>query len=104
MVSQSQGMPNCVGWSPLSLGSKKWGYTTAVSLPDGRSVTPQQAFGAWWKGETIVAIDNHTFFDNPTCVYLGHTPRPVPGKACKPTGGCCDFSGEWYSILLSIHH
>ena len=55
-----QSMPNCVGWNPLSPGSKKWGYTTAVSLPNGgRSVTPQQAFGAWWKGETIVAIDNH---------------------------------------------
>jgi len=99
MVSQSQGMPNCVGWSPLSPGSKKWGYTTAVSLPDGRSVTPQQAFGAWWKGETIVAIDNHTFFDNPHCIYLGHPkPKPTPhGKgACKPNAaGCCDFSGEW---------
>jgi hypothetical protein len=88
----NQGMPNCVGWSPLSSGSKKWGYTTAVS---GR--TPQQAFGAWWKGETVVAIDDHKFFDNPTCVYLGHTPQPKPGKACTPSGGCCDFSGIWYN-------
>jgi len=86
----NQGMPNCVGWNPLSSGSKKWGYSTAVS---GR--TPQQAFGAWWKGETVVAIDDHKFFDNPTCVYLGHTPQPVPGAACKPVGGCCDFSGIW---------
>jgi hypothetical protein len=23
-----QGMPNCVGWSPLEPGNKKWGYTT----------------------------------------------------------------------------
>jgi hypothetical protein len=88
----NQGMPNCVGWSPLSPGSKKWGYTTAVS---GR--TPQQAFGAWWKGETVVAIDDHKFWDNPTCVYLGHTPQPIPGAACKPSGGCCDFSGIWYN-------
>jgi hypothetical protein len=91
-----QGMPNCVGWSPLSHGSKKWGYTTAVG---GR--TPQQAFGAWWKGEAVVAIDDHNFFDNPTCVYLGH-PKPIkpptPGGACKPTAaGCCDFSGTWYN-------
>lgn len=90
-----QGMPNCVGWSPKSPGSEKWGYTTAVG---GR--TPQQAFGAWWKGETVVAIDDHKFFDNPTCVYLGHpkppTP-PTPGGACKPNAaGCCDFSGSWY--------
>ena len=95
-----QSMPNCVGWNPLSPGSKKWGYTTAVSLPDGgRSVTPQQAFGAWWKGEIIVAIDNHTFFDNPSCIYRGHPPSPAPptpGGACKKNaGGCCDFSGEW---------
>jgi len=88
----NQGMPNCVGWTPQSPGSKKWGYTTAVS---GR--TPQQAFGAWWKGETVVAIDDHKFFDNPTCVYLGHTPQPVPGKPCAPSGGCCDFSGMWYN-------
>ena len=38
-----QGMPNCVGWSPLSSGSKKWGYTTAVTSPAGESLTPQQA-------------------------------------------------------------
>jgi hypothetical protein len=90
----NQGMPNCVGWSPQSSGSKKWGYKTAVA-----GKTPQQAFGAWWKGETVVAIDDHKFFDNPTCVYLGHvapTPAPHPGGACKlNAGGCCDFSGEW---------
>jgi len=92
-----QGMPNCVGWTPKSPGSEKWGYTTAVALPNGgRSVTPQQAFGAWWKGETIVAVDQHPFFDNPTCVYLGKPKPPTPGGACKPNAaGCCDFSGEW---------
>ena len=91
----NQGMPNCVGWSPQSPGSKKWGYTTAVS---GR--TPQQAFGAWWKGEAVVLIDDHKFFDNPTCVYLGKPkpPKPpIPGSACKPSGGCCDFSGTWHN-------
>lgn len=51
-----QGMPNCVGWSPEEPGSKKWGYTTAVTLPTGKSVTPQEAFGAWYKGESIVGL------------------------------------------------
>lgn len=83
-----QGMPNCVGWSPLSTGSKKWGYTTAITLADGRSLTPQQAFGAYYRGDTAaaVAIDQHTYFDNPTCHYLG---KPVPP--------CTDFSGPWSS-------
>ena len=31
-------IPNCVGWSPASSGSVKWGYATAV---DG--LTPQNA-------------------------------------------------------------
>jgi len=51
-----QGMPNCVGWSPEEPGSKKWGYKTAVTLPTGKSVTPQEAFGAWYKGESIVRL------------------------------------------------
>ena len=25
-----------------------------VTLPNGKSVTPQEAFGAWYKGESIV--------------------------------------------------
>jgi len=41
---EGQGMPNCVGWSPQEPGSVKWGYSTAVTVPDGRSLTPQQVF------------------------------------------------------------
>lgn len=71
-----QGMPNCVGWTPSSPGSLKWGYRTAVTVPDGRSLTPQQAFSAFYAGDRAasVAIDAHQLLDNPTCHYLG---RPV---------------------------
>merc|ERR1711957_415690 len=76
----NQGMPNCVGWSPLETGSKKWGYNTTVKVGDGRSLTPQQAFGAYYRGDRVaaVAVDEHSFFDNPGCFYLG---QPVP-PAC----------------------
>ena len=68
-------MPNYVGWSPQSPGSKKWGYSTAVS---GR--TPQQAFGALWKGEAVVAIDDHKFFDKPHLRLFGaHAPTSSRG-------------------------
>ena len=69
----SQGMPNCVGWSPLESGSEKWGYKTSVAVADGRVLTPQEAFGAYYHGDTVaaVAIDKHDFFDNPSCHYLG---------------------------------
>ena len=39
----TQSMPNCVGWSPESSGSEKWGYTTKV-----QGMTPQQAFSRWY--------------------------------------------------------
>ena len=100
-----QWVPNCVGWSPLESGSIKWGYLlvqygiaryicihlrwcftqavrsrykTAVVLADGRSMTPQEAFGAWYHGQHIVAFDKTRFFDNPSCHYLGH-PVALPG-------------------------
>ena len=70
-----QGMPNCVGWSPLESGSKKWGYTTAVTAVDGRSLTPQQAFSAFYlAGEDRATVDALRFPDNPTCHFLG---KPV---------------------------
>jgi hypothetical protein len=100
----NQGMPNCVGWSPLSTGSKKWGYTTAVTIPDGRSLTPQQAFGAYYRGDkaAAAAIDQHTFFDNPTCHYLG---KPVPGPAPPPTPpppNCSNFRGAWSDTAATV--
>eukprot|EP01047_Picozoa_sp_COSAG01_P016080 COSAG01_NODE_815_length_13388_cov_9.880211_11_plen_210_part_00 len=72
---------------------------TAVRLPSGKSVTPQQAFGAWYRGEPLVAIDPHTFFDNPTCHYLGHPadkpPPPPPPPCAHSRAGCCSFAGTW---------
>merc|ERR1711957_379470 len=87
-----QGMPNCVGWSPLESGSKKWGYNTTVKVGDGRSLTPQQAFGAYYRGDRVaaVAVDEHHFFDNPGCFYLGQPVPPAP-----PPPPCFVFAGDW---------
>merc|ERR1712216_404028 len=87
-----QGMPNCVGWSPLESGSKKWGYSINVTVPDGRALTPQQAFSAYYSGDRAasIAVDQHQFFDNPSCIYLGK-PAPPP----SPPEDCADFSGDW---------
>lgn len=71
---EGQNMPNCVGWSPNSSGSKKWGYTTSVAVADGRTLTPQEAFLAWYNGDRVagVAIDSaNPFFNNPSCIYRG---------------------------------
>jgi hypothetical protein len=69
----TQSLPNCVGWSPLETGSQKWGYSTAVRTGDGRQLTPQQAFGAYYRGDANanIMVDQYEFFDNPTCLYLG---------------------------------
>merc|ERR1712115_773384 len=67
-----QSTPNCVGWSPLSTGSKKWGYTTAVEMSNNKSFTPQQAFSHFFKGGGINAfIDAVEFPQNPTCIWKG---------------------------------
>lgn len=89
---EGQGMPNCVGWSPQEPGSVKWGYSTAITLPDGRSLTPQQAFGAYYRGDraAAVAIDQHDFLNNPTCHYLGKPVPPLPPP-------CVSFVGAWVS-------
>lgn len=69
----TQGIPNCVGWTPASSGDKKWGYTTAVTATDGTSLTPQQAFSAYYfHGKYRGIIDNTTVQSNPSCIYLGH--------------------------------
>ena len=69
----TQGVPNCVGWTPSSSGSRKWGYATAV---DG--LTPQEAFSAWYfYGSARSVIDTAPLQGNPTCVY-------APLKAAKP--------------------
>eukprot|EP00041_Stephanoeca_diplocostata_P023354 m.572245 g.572245 ORF g.572245 m.572245 type:complete len:442 (-) comp22269_c0_seq4:1603-2928(-) len=69
----SQSIPNCVGWTPASSGDQKWGYTTAVTAPDGTSLTPQEAFSAYYfHGKYQNLIDNTTVQNNPTCIYLGH--------------------------------
>jgi hypothetical protein len=93
----SQGMPNCVGWSPLESGSIKWGYSTSVAVPDGRSLTPQQAFGAWYRGDKAagVAVDGHAFFDNPSCVYLGKPAPPPPAPPTPAPAYCEYFGGGW---------
>eukprot|EP00936_MAST-01D_sp_MAST-1D-sp1_P002677 g2677.t1 len=80
-------MPNCVGWSPLESGSKKWGYSTAVRVPDGRSLTPQEAFGAYYRGDkgAAIAIDSYAFLDNPTCFYRGAPIPPVPTPVSPPS-------------------
>jgi hypothetical protein len=69
----NKGMPNCVGSSPEEPGSKKWGYKTAVTLPTGKSVTPQEAFGAWYKGESIVRLPHlaHCVMTNALHVHGG---------------------------------
>jgi hypothetical protein len=41
-------MPNCVGWSPSSSGSIKWGYTTNITAPSGNVLTPQLAFSRYY--------------------------------------------------------
>jgi len=93
----NQGMPNCVGWSPLETGSKKWGYNTTVKVGDGRSLTPQQAFGAYYRGDRVaaVAVDENSFFDNPGCFYLGQPVPPAPPPPSPICGDCCDFTGDW---------
>lgn len=71
----NQGMPNCVGWSPLESGSKKWGYTTAVTSPTGDSLTPQQAFSKYYFSngkEDPLMIDPLALQANKHCIYLGH--------------------------------
>jgi len=70
----SQGLPNCVGYTPYETGSKKWGYTTELGTPSGAlGMTPQQAFNEWYlTATTVQAIDSYTFFDNPSCHYLGN--------------------------------
>ena len=95
-----QGIPNCVGWSPLSSGSKKYGYTTSVAVPDGRKLTPQQAFGAYYHGDAMIAVDGFDFLDNPSCLYWGGpapkpTPPPTPPTPPPPPTPCSDFSGHF---------
>jgi hypothetical protein len=65
-----QSLPNCVGWTPLESGSKKWGYTTAVG-----GKTPQQAFSDFYfnRGPSVV-IDQDRFPENPTCKFTGNPP------------------------------
>eukprot|EP00039_Didymoeca_costata_P003304 m.66724 g.66724 ORF g.66724 m.66724 type:complete len:445 (+) comp11829_c0_seq1:35-1369(+) len=60
----NQNMPNCVGWSPLESGSRKWGYTTKV-----HGLTPQEAFSAYYFNNTHHnMIDDETQQQNPTCI------------------------------------
>lgn len=61
-----QSMPNCVGWSPLESGSRKWNYTVEVG---GR--TPAQAFGDWYfgRGGARVSIDDAELQHTPRCMY-----------------------------------
>lgn len=74
-----QCMPNCVGWSPLSTASKKWGYTTSVRAADGRALTPQQAFSAYYfDGKDAVTVDQTHTLDNPSCRYPGRKCDPLP--------------------------
>jgi hypothetical protein len=63
---ENQGVPNCVGWSPIEPGSMRWGYTTAV---DG--LTPQDAFGQWYRGTPTALVDTERLQTNPTCHFLG---------------------------------
>ena len=53
-------------------------------------MTPQQAFGLYYKGDknASIAIDQHDFFDNPTCIYLG---KPAP------------YSGGFQPLLRPSH-
>lgn len=92
-----QGMPNCVGWSPLESGSKKWGYSTSVAVPDGRKLTPQEAFGAYYRGDTgaAVAVDGFAFLDNPSCFYRGAPVPPAPSPPPPPSAECAYFGGGW---------
>lgn len=77
----AQVVPNCVGWSPLSSGSKKWGYRTSVKAVDGRQLTPQQAFSAYYFGGTdAITIDQTRFPDNPSCHYLGKPVKGLPSR------------------------
>ena len=70
----AQGMPNCVGWTPAESGSKKWGYSTAVTTPEGKQLTPQQAFGKFYfrkSDDDAVLIDSTILQQNPTCIWKG---------------------------------
>jgi len=86
--------PNCAGWSAEESGSKKWGYRTSVQASDGRSLTPQQAFRAWYNGDVVAGnvTDSHEFFDNPTCAYMGKAPvipgYPIAGTAISDSLPC----------------
>ena len=61
-----QSMPNCVGWSPLESGSRKWHYNMTVG---GR--TPQRAFGDWYfgRGGARVSVDEAALQHDPGCVW-----------------------------------
>ena len=50
-----------------------------MRVPDGRSLTPQEAFGAYYRGDkgAAIALDSYAFLDNPTCFYRG---APIPPK------------------------
>ena len=98
--SGQNAIPNCVGWSPKEPGSIKWGYATKVTTSDGRNLTMQQAFGAYYKGDrgAAFAIDKNTFFDNPTCVFQGHPVNPLPPPpppSPPPSTVCANYNGTW---------
>jgi len=71
-----------------------------VKVADGRVLTPQQAFGAYYRGDIAasIAIDHYAFFDNPSCHYLGKPAPPMP----PPPPPCEDFSGHWYDNTSSL--
>jgi O-palmitoleoyl-L-serine hydrolase len=99
----AQRMPNCVGWSPLESGSKKWNYTTAIQLKNDRSLTPQQAFSKYYfstrmnnsislsmlnnllKDDTNILIDSTTLQNNSHCVYNGVPPSFVQDTSVAAT-------------------
>jgi hypothetical protein len=103
--SNQRRAPNCVGWTPASQASKRWGYHTAVTPADGgAALTPQQAFSEYYfKQQHSVLIDQIRFPNNPSCQYRGMlpgppTPLPVPtppppgpGPMPGPAHACNDY-------------
>ena len=70
-------MPNCVGWSPSSSGSIKWGYTTNITAPSGNVLTPQLAFSSYYfKSKDSVLLDKVPFPNNPSWCVVQCARRP----------------------------
>jgi hypothetical protein len=55
---------DCVGWSPNSRGSKKWGWTVNITTPTGSQLTPQAAFHSWYYDGMVLAFERNVALED----------------------------------------